>query len=304
MTRILILLLIFSVSHSLAQPSIESYFNRKLSSDQLQADYEIFRTGLEKFHPGLYRYNSKVDMDSVFLHFKRELDAEMDIIEFYKKICLLVAQIKCQHTVATPASNVLRAIEREGQFLPFVTFWIFDPVSTYITYDFSHNGRLFPGTRIITINGKSIEEIYSSLISHFPTDGDILTNKQSRLIYGLELHMWYYLLIDHPDTFEVRLETPDKQIIERKYRAVTGKEVVKNYKKYISQKDPALRDYFDYWKEWNKKNRSKPIRLELLSENIALLTVRNFHSHKFQKIVYEAFEELDEKQTPNLIIDV
>ena len=304
MIRAILLILVFSGFQSFAQSSIESYFKRKLSSDQLNQDYEVFRIGLEKIHPGLYRYHSQHFMDSVFLQFSKGLDRQMDLLEFYRKICIVIAQIRCQHTVATPASNILIDIERDGRFLPFGTFWEFDPVATYLTYDFSHNGSLLPGTRIISINGISIEEIYNNLISNFPADGDNLTNKHARLMYGLELHMWYYLLIDHPDTFEVMLETPEKQIIEKKYRAVTVKELVENYKKYILQKDPALRDYFKYWKEWNKKNRSKPIRLELLSDNIALLTVQNFHSNKFQKVVDKAFKELYEKQIPNLIIDV
>ena len=304
MQRIFIVGLIFASLQASAQSSIDSYFNQKLSPAQLEIDYAIFRMGLEKIHPGLYRYNSKNHMDSVFLLLKQGLSDEMDLLDFYRRIAQVVAEIKCQHTVATPKKVILSKIEKEGKLLPFGTFWEFDPTAVYITYDFSSEGNLPPGTRILEINGKSIEDIYATLISYFPSDGYILSNKHSRLMYGLELHLWYYLLIDHPDTFVVKLETPQKNVIEKKYDAVTAKELAKNYNRYTSQKDPELRPYFDYWKNWNKKNTSKPIRLEFVNDSIALFTVGNFLSNKFKKLVDQAFKEINRRNIRNLIIDV
>ena len=50
-----------------AQPSIQSTFDQTFKAQELQSDFEILRTGLEKIHPGLYRYNTKDYMDSVLV---------------------------------------------------------------------------------------------------------------------------------------------------------------------------------------------------------------------------------------------
>ena len=288
----------------LAQTSIDASFARGLSADGSKSDLALLKTGLEKLHPGLYRYSSQKQIDSLFRVTLQELNEPIDFQNFYRKICKILAEIRCQHTAATPAPDIFNKIEREGKFLPFGAFWEFDPVSVYVTYDLSSEASLPPGTKILEINGQSMNAIYDTLIPYFPTDGNNLTNKHSRFIYGLELHLWYYLLIDRPETFVVKLETPQKKLIKKRYNAVTAKELFKNYKTYTSQKDPALRRYLDYWKRWNKKNSSRPIRHEFIDDHTALLTVGNFTSHKFEKIIENAFNEINKKNIKNLIIDV
>ena len=304
MSKILPFIFLLIHIQLMAQSSIATSFDKQLNAEFLRSDLELLKTGLELIHPGLYRYSSKQQIDSLFLNTAKDLSEQTDFQEFYRKVCRVLAEIKCQHTAATPAPELFKKIEEEGKFLPFGAFWLYDPVSVYITYDLSSEASLPPGTRILEINGQSVEELYKTLIPYFPSDGYNLTNKHSRFIYGLELHLWYYLLIDRPEAFTLKLETPQKQLIEKKYNAVTAKELLKNYKKYTSQKDPEIRPYLDYWKQWNKKNTSRPIRNEFINDNTALLTVGNFSSHKFEKIIGQAFKEIKSKNIENLIIDV
>lgn len=287
-----------------AQSAPEAFFDQKFPSNQLQEDIKVLRTGLEKIHPGLYRYTEVKVMDSLFNKLQGKLEVGSNYQEFYREVCQLVAKIKCQHTVAAPAPDELNQIVKEGQFFPLRVFWEFDPVKAYATFDFSSEANLPPGTRIVGINSQSMEDIYSKLIPYFSSDGDILSNKHSRLQVGTDFQFWYYLLLGRPKTFTVVLKGTNGEKFTKIYDAVTWSQWTKNHKTYLSQKNPKIRKYLHHYKTAGKRNRSKPIRLEFLSDDIAMLTVGNFDSHKFESIISKAFEKIKIKKVKNLIIDV
>src|SRR4051812_24004658 len=85
-------LIVLSVEATAAQPG------PKFSAAQLQADYELFVRALKEAHPGLYRYTSKAEMDSLFQRTKLSIKDSMTEEEFYKLTAPLVAKIRCGHT--------------------------------------------------------------------------------------------------------------------------------------------------------------------------------------------------------------
>ncbi|MEM6738435.1 MAG: S41 family peptidase, partial [Bacteroidota bacterium] len=276
----------------------------KYTSEQLLEDFKILKQGLETIHPGLYRYTHKNVMDSLFDQMENHLKMSLTYQEFYQKICRLVAQVKCQHTIAIPAPNELHRIIKKGKFFPLRVVWEFNTIKAYSMFDFSSEASLPPGTRIISINGQAMESIYEELIPYFSSDGEILTNKHSRLQVGTDFQVWYYLLKGRPQMFQVELEGRDGEKFTKLYQSVTFRQWTKNYKKYNAHEDPEIKEYANYYKRKEKTNRSKPIRNEFLSDDIALLTINNFDSHEFSSIVSEAFEEIERKGARNLIIDV
>ncbi|MEM9390875.1 MAG: S41 family peptidase, partial [Bacteroidota bacterium] len=266
--------------------------------------FDILKRGLETIHPGLYRYTDKKEMDSIFNHIGNHLKMELTYQEFYQKLCRLIAQVKCQHTIAIPAPNELHRIIKKGKFFPLRVTWQFNTIKAYVMADFSSEASLPPGTRLISINGQRMESIYEELIPYFPSDGEILTNKHSRLQVGTDFQVWYYLLKSRSQIFKVELERQNGEKFTKHYQPVTFRQWTKNYKKYNAHEDSEIKEYANYYKRKEKTNRSKPIRYEFLSDDIALLTVNNFDSHEFSSIVSEAFEKIEEKGAGNLIIDV
>lgn len=287
-----------------AQPNFEARFNQGFSSSQLQEDLHILRTGLEKIHPGLYRYTEKDVLDSQFDKMQKNLNADLTYQEFYREVCTLIAQIKCQHTIAIPDQAFLNEIVKSGRFFPFGIFWEFDPLKAYVSVDLSGESNLTPGTRLLGINNQSIESLYQELISYFPSDGEILTNKYSRLQVGPEFMVWYYLLKAQPEVFELELEDRSGRTFTKTYLPVTFKDWVKNYKKHRFHKDPKIKAYMSFYIKRDKLNSKKPIRHEFLNENTALLKVSNFDHHKFDQSIADAFGDLQRKGCQNLIIDL
>lgn len=288
-----------------AQSLPDGLFKQSFSAAQLQEDARLLRQGLEKLHPALYRYTPREEMDSSFAGLINKANREMTYQAFYREVEAVVTRVRCQHTVAAPQASMLKRIEREGRFFPLKVHWDFEPLSAYAVFDFSSRSAPHPGTRIISINGKPVEEIAETLLSHFPSDGYIRTNQHSRLQFGVEFQFWYYMLIGQPDTFHVVLQTPNGERLTRQYDAVTFKEWKRNFrKKYGSPKDPYMRTFTRHYVAMEKKNRAQPLRVEFLSDQTALLTVGNFDSGKFTAIIADAFEQIRQKQTEHLIIDV
>ena len=67
----------------------DAVFNKLHSKEHLIEDFDIFKTGLEKIHPALYRYRPKQQMDSIFNEVRLNISQDMRYAEFYKKITLL-----------------------------------------------------------------------------------------------------------------------------------------------------------------------------------------------------------------------
>ncbi|BFP40285.1 S41 family peptidase [Flavobacteriaceae bacterium GF1] len=287
-----------------AQSDPKTVFDQKFPSHMVQEDLKMLKTGLEKIHPGLYRYTAKKTVDSMFTKVQSLSNFPMTYRAFYREICNLVAQIKCQHTIATPDSELLGKIMDKGRFFPLKIFWEFEPEKAYVTSDFSSMADLSPGTQIVGINGQSMANIYGRLIPYFPSDGEIRSNKHSRLQTGMEFQFWYYLLMDSSEYFTVELKGKDGGTFTKIHRAVTQEEWKRNYKKYTSHKNPEIRKYLDHYGAKERTKRENPIRYEFLSDDIALLTVGNFYAPNFKAVVYEAFKKIKDKGVGNLIVDV
>ncbi|WP_299222603.1 S41 family peptidase [uncultured Aquimarina sp.] len=304
-TKLNILIILFLVNIQLqGQSDTNLIFDKTFTSQELSEDIEVLRTGLEKLHPSLFQYIDKEEFNKSINEIKNESSNVTSYGEFYKKISSVISKIKCQHTLAVPESEVLNSINNKGKFFPLWIRWEFEPLNAFVGADLSFDANLLPGTRIISINGQTIEEIYNSLISCFSTDGNILTNKHSRLETGVEFQFWYYLLINRPENFIVKLESSDGKIFEKNLKAVTFKEWTKNHKKYRKSKNSKISAYMRYYIDYDKKNNKNPIRHEIISKKVALLKVRNFDSHKFTEIVSDAFKEFDKEKIEHLIVDV
>ncbi len=286
------------------QSSLDSILDHRYPPEHLLKDIEVLRSGLEKLHPSLYRHTPKDSLDALFGEVEEDMRSSKSYSEFYRKICWIVAKVKCQHTVAAPQSSTLSALVKKGKFFPLKLLWEFEPLNVYVSSDMSFDPALVPGTKIISINGRTVADIYASLIPYFSSDGDILTNKHSRLQVGVDFQFWYAMLMDRSERFVVKMENTDGQTIKRSYAAVTFKDWRKNFKKYRKSKNPLIREYIDHYIKIEKKDRSKPVRSKTIFKGVALLRVGNFDTPLFEDRISEAFKKINGGDIEHLIVDV
>ncbi len=143
-----------------------------LRSSDLQADAAILRSAYEQLHPGLYRYNSKAEMDADFAVLSRQLDHDQTLQAAFLAFSEFAAKVKCGHTQANPfnQSDALRdALFKAPTRVPFYFDWL--DRRMIVTRDFTPGHNLPAGTEVTRINGVPAGTILDRLMSIARADG-------------------------------------------------------------------------------------------------------------------------------------
>lgn len=143
-----------------------------LRSADLQADVAILREAYEGLHPGLYRYNTKAQMDAAFAELNDGLNHDETLQEAFLAFSEFAAKVRCGHTHANPfnqSKQVTQELFRGPTRLPFYFEWL--DRRMIVTKDFSEQHMFPAGTQIITINAISTETILAKLMTIARADG-------------------------------------------------------------------------------------------------------------------------------------
>ena len=143
-----------------------------LKSDDLRADAAILRSAYEQLHPGLYRYNTKVEMDAGFTALSDKLSHDQSLQDAFLAFSEFASRIRCGHTQANPfnQSKSLAEMLFQGRTrLPFYFDWM--DRRMIVTRDFTPGRALPLGTEIIQVNGVPVAAVLAKLLSVTRADG-------------------------------------------------------------------------------------------------------------------------------------
>lgn len=143
-----------------------------LRSSDLQADAGILRSAYEKLHPGLYRYNSKTEMDEAFAALNAHLNHDQTLQDAFLAFSEFAAKVRCGHTQANPfnqSKSVVETLFKSPTRLPFYFEWINRQM--LVTQDFTADHALPAGTEVTQINGVPAVTVLSKLLSIARADG-------------------------------------------------------------------------------------------------------------------------------------
>lgn len=259
----------------------------KLTISQIRADFSLLEQALREAHPGLYRYNSKGQIDSLFVQTEDLINHEMTQQDFYRLLLPLVVQIKCGHTKFHPdnnwTSNFYFNVEKV-----FPWRLHFDGEKAYVLGDYINSDDMPKGAEVISIQGKPMPEIVREMLPAFFSDGNNITFKYLEMDHYFSAY--YANLFEGPDTFSLVYKM-NNELKERKIAAISHL-VIEEYEK----QQEAL------------KANIPPYSLKLVSGETALLTIRSFWEEadglNYKKFLKISFETIREKQVKNLIIDL
>ncbi len=139
---------------------------------ELQADFAVLRRAYEELHPGLYRYNTKEQMDAAFTDLAQRLNHDQPLQDAYLAFSVFAAKVKCGHTYANFFNQRKALAEQlfEGRTrVPFYFEWMDGRM--VVTRDFSAGRNLPRGTEILRIDGVPVAEILSRLTTIARADG-------------------------------------------------------------------------------------------------------------------------------------
>ena len=253
------------------------------TADQIRTDFGLFRQALQEAHPGLYRYNTRESMDSLFLKTESQLNKEMTQQEFYQLLLPVVAQIRCGHTKLHPDNNWTdNYFFSQEKLFPYKLFFQEDRAWIMDSYDSS--GVVKKGLEVISVNGDPLPGIIGKLLSGFLSDGN---NKTFKYLEMSKFFSAYYAnLIGVPDTFIIGCRDGDR-FLELKAAGI-DKSQIERYERLSGS--------------------NQPYALSFPAESAALLTITSFWMEDdrvgFRQFLKQSFAEINARGIEHLVIDV
>jgi C-terminal processing protease CtpA/Prc len=143
-----------------------------LKSSDLQADAAILRKAYQELHPGLYRYNTREEMDAHFAELNQQLGHDQSLQDAFLAFSEFAAKVRCGHTQVNPFNQqktVVDELFKSPTRLPFYFDWL--DRQMVVTQDFTSNHVLPSGTEVTQIDGVPTSTILKRLLSIARADG-------------------------------------------------------------------------------------------------------------------------------------
>lgn len=289
--RYIALFLFVIVFVACGQESIEKQF----PTQELLEDVEVLQAQLQKYHPGLYTYTSKKDMDAAFDSIRTQLQEPLDAIDFYRRLLPLHNKIRNGHTFIIPSEVWSKAAEANLFHFPFDIYW--DDRALYLLRNFSANTEISVGSKIISINGIKASEVYWKLVEGWTKDGFNTTFPEK--IVHQDFSEFYLNSFGSFETFDLEIEQHGIRV----HYQVAGMPI-------SAIREMAKRRYNFDKLPWYNDNSDTSFHFSMKDQN-AFMTLPTFNIDviKDNKTDYESFFKscftaIEEKEISNLVIDI
>jgi len=267
----------------------------------LLEDVEVLRRVYEAAHPGLYRYNTKAQMDGHFAALRARFDRDRTLAEAYLDLSQFLAKVQCGHTYANffnQSKGVVRALFAGKDRVPFQFRWVGGRM--IVTRDLSPEVRLKPGTEVISIDGIAASEILAKLRTVARADG---SNDAKRLA-SLEVQG-----VAKYEAFDVFLPLFFPAIGERMDLLVRAPGSPDPVPIAVDAQDSARRDAQAIDRKRSRDGGGDaPWRFESLDDRTAYLRMPSWAVYDskwdWAGSLERGFDDLAERRVANLILDL
>lgn len=259
----------------------------------LQADFDRMRQMLEEVHPGLYRYATRAQMDSIFQSERTRLNRRMTRREFWAVAAATIAQIRCGHTKLSLDDDSYAAMAQAPKFPLRVL--IENRHIMVLFNDTPDNQSIRPGMEVTRINGRSSAAILRRLFPLVSGDGDIETGKWDEI--GNLFAQYYWSAIGESTEFTVVAKDESGRRVVAHLAGVTDAERRSNR----NAVNTAIRARVKEQRGWSPDNLSMRF---LRGDAVAEMHIGHFVGDDFSQWAATAFETLQQKQTRVLILDL
>ena len=287
-----IFILFFAASTHLIIAQDKSPLEQSFTPKQLQEDFQRMREQLEQNQPGLYAYTPKPAMDRYLDSLYATLDKPMTSIEFLRLIRPILMKMRNGHNNIYGSKKMADYARSVGKFLPLEVVWLKDGL--YIQDVYTTEGNIPKGSKIVSINGRDIQDILNTLLYRYTsTDGYNETFGRRRVARSFPFA--YYWYIGQHKIFEVAYQTSNQSTT--KTAKITGILFAK------------LRDHLR--KTRGIKPKAKMLDFKMLNNETAFLRIGSFSKgeikqgkQNYKRFLKNTFREIAQKQAKNLILDV
>lgn len=199
--------------------------NTIFSAEQLRADLDTLHSWVLSSHPKLYSNADSVETEKKWQQVRNELKGSMSRSAFMKVLAPLLAQYNDGHTFVetdfeSPELNVFKT--NGGRFLSYeVTI---QENEVWVKKDHDTLAQVKPGSRILSINNKPINEIITELYNAM--SGDYKANRLASVSRLFGFLLWNQYGWSAP--YSIQLKEPDGTVRSIRSAAVSVDDYLKN----------------------------------------------------------------------------
>ncbi len=257
-------------------------FTKKYSLAELQTDFTIVKTIIEKYHPKLY--TDQQELNRLFINQAELLKDNMSELDFYRVVTPVIAKLNCGHTMINLSSESQNLLMSNGTFLP-LSIRIINNKALVLRNLSSMDMPV--GSEILAINGRTIPQIIKILTNNLSSDGTNI----SRKLYWMnrEFNLLYYYFVDNSDMFSITYQNPTAR--QSSQVTVTAVTLVKFITSVTNQPNNG-----PYYTNFEK--------------DYAVLTIKSFSFYeeytrnKFKEFIDDFFAQVANQKIANLILDL
>ncbi len=285
--------------------SVKEY-NKKIEEPipivKLKQDVDFANKKLQKFHPNLYWYITKNQLDYKFDSLKQTIKKPLKPSEFYLKLAPIIADVREGHLRLVPLEKKLtkketKKLKNQKGLLSRFNYVIQDN-HLYLKDNAENVGNLKVGTELLKINDVPVAEILNKYRPLVTSDGYNTTYQK----YSLARRFNTYFTLEYGILDSVKIETKQKDsiqtlVLKRETKTKTEKKKEKQDQKLTQEK--KTKGYNPITKSFNRN-------LQFLAKDssVAHIKIKSFSGTYSKKFYKETFATLKKAKTKYLIIDI
>ena len=274
----------------LGQPSEDSF--RVIPSQQLQQDFDLFRTVLLGAHPHLNRLHDSKKLATRLEAHESLLESSLTSLEFFQIVSSAMSDIGEAHSHVDISDEIKDVVKTSGKLFPFDIH--FYEGRAFVLKDFTNETRKLSRHELISVNGKSIGKIID-LTDSVSCIGTALNRSRiyRKLSYPRNFALAYYLYVDQSSSFLIEYKEPGSDKI--KATVVEG-----------------ISPDFEVATILNPSETTPPYSLTFdETRDLAIIKIKtfahfiiNYSPKEYLKFYQRSFEKIAASGVSNLVIDV
>jgi len=289
------------------------------SVPELHEDVDKTYSQLRRFHPKLYQYVTKPELDSKFESLKKDIDRPMGSSEFYERLAVVIKEVRQGHLMLRPPTR--RYTKSQLKALNKLKFEFNDLDFEILENKLWVKGTLgkdstMVGNEVLAVDKESSKKLVDKYKTLFSSDG-FNTTYHNRYV-GRNFSNFYYSDKGFKDSLTLLLKKDDSiyfrtlQWIGKGGSIKKDSSVNKEPKKISKTEKIALKEKQKSKKRAGRKRGYVPGRNYYLrnfdfvgrDSSVAYLKIRGFGQGNHKKFYKETFAKIDSAKSEYLIIDL
>lgn len=295
----LILIILFSCQ-SVRRNNL--FLEQKIPAAELRKDIDFTYQKLQRFHPNLYWYISKEELDHKFDSLKTDIQEPLTPNQFYFKLAPVVASINEGHLrLRSVGKKYSKAEQKEfKKKKPLFALMDYKIIGDriFVKENRENVGQIKAGTEILKINDENVSDLITKYKRLYSSDGENKTFKK----YFINLTFFNYYTLENGYLDSVKLQTACDNVVQD----VHLKRQKKDSKAVAEEKtlpkvtaDQKLQDYDEVSKSYNRS-----FKFLKSDSSIAYIKIKSFSATYAKKFYDQTFRKIKKANSGFLIIDV